>query len=311
MRHWRGAAMIVMVVLSFNAALVRASCTDATRTANKQDTAWAYGAPQISFEWSYGSGGDGDHDAFDLSTENGLARESYAWVSYTTGSADPLDKTVSVRAHVTGVLVDFGQDGVQGTGDDVLYRIDQTSDYSECDYDLTAIAVTLDAVDDMDVIDPQQTVTCTVTPSIAAMTTAGIEDGIIYWDFSSEHDAAAYFDPSEGTDSESDLTARAGGMGSVEVWYCVGGAWACASQPVEITGVGIIGGGDDLDEVVGVVGKDVTWWVGANAEGTNYTWSVVTDDSDGGADGTFAHNGTTDPAVEFTGTAALTRTPRG
>jgi len=119
-----------------------AACNyNANMAANKE---WEYGSPSITFEWAYppdGGAVGGGSDTGAGGSGGGFSYKSQRTVVYNTASAEADDKTVKVRAHVTGTIVDYGPDEEKGTEDDVTYTIDDWSDWLEAD--LTVYTVTL------------------------------------------------------------------------------------------------------------------------------------------------------------------------
>jgi len=97
---------------------------------------WEYGSPSISFEWAYPPDGSAVGAGSDTGTGGsggGFSYKSQRTVVYNTASAAVDDKTVKVRAHVTGTIIDYGPDEEKGTADDVTYTIDEWSDWLEAD----------------------------------------------------------------------------------------------------------------------------------------------------------------------------------
>ena len=93
---------------------------------------WEYGSPSVSFEWQYQPDGSAVGNASDTATggaAGSLSYKSQRTILYNTASRAAGDKTVKVRAHVTGTITDYGPDGEKGTADDIPYTVDQWSDW--------------------------------------------------------------------------------------------------------------------------------------------------------------------------------------
>ena len=119
-----------------------AACNyNANMAAGKQ---WEYGSPSISFEWQYqpdGSQVGDDQDTGTGGSGGGFSYKSQRTIVYNTASAKVDDKTVKVRAHVTGTITDYGPDEEKGTEDDVTYTIDQWSDWLEANLSIYTVAI--------------------------------------------------------------------------------------------------------------------------------------------------------------------------
>ena len=96
------------------------------------ETEWEYTTVEITFQWE--ANPEGSAEAGRQPTGGGgggVSYKSQASLTYTAPSATENDKTVRVRAHVTGTVLDYGADGVKGTGDEVTYAIDEWSGWRE------------------------------------------------------------------------------------------------------------------------------------------------------------------------------------
>jgi hypothetical protein len=100
-------------------------------------TEWEYTTVDIAFEWEVEPASDGSVTARPREWENGgpggTRCKSTADITFSVVSSQEGDKRVKVRAHVTGSILDYGEDGEKGTGDDVTYVIDEWSSWREED----------------------------------------------------------------------------------------------------------------------------------------------------------------------------------
>ena len=91
---------------------------------------WEYSSSSITFVWEFKPDGAGTTSQQGQPTSDGtLAMKSTATIHYDAASAAANDKTVRVRAHVTGSILDYGPDGEKDTDDDVTIPIDAWSDW--------------------------------------------------------------------------------------------------------------------------------------------------------------------------------------
>lgn len=147
--NWEGGTVNLSWELSPPATAAKGAEFDATVACNYNANMaagkeWAYSSPSISFEWQYQPDGSAVGNGSDTPTGGsggGLSYKSQRTIVYNAASSVVDDKTVKVRAHVTGTIIDYGPDEEQGTADDITYTIDEWSEWLEAD--LTVYTVTL------------------------------------------------------------------------------------------------------------------------------------------------------------------------
>jgi hypothetical protein len=105
-------------------------------------TEWEYTTVDITFEWEAKPDGNLTAGRQPMGgSGGGVSYKSEADITYPTASTTQDDKTVRVRAHVTGSILDYGADGEKGTGDDVTYTIDEWSQWLEGDLTIFSVLV--------------------------------------------------------------------------------------------------------------------------------------------------------------------------
>lgn len=112
------------VVVSGNAFEVTAACTyDAGMAPGSR---WEYSGLSITFHWEAVSGGQVTGTGSSQTGTGGgsVSYQSTRSITFHAASIDTNDKTVRVRARVTGKIIDYGDDKVKGTADDQTHVID-------------------------------------------------------------------------------------------------------------------------------------------------------------------------------------------